>query len=269
MLNTDSAFAGSIPAIYDRHLGPLLFRPYAEEVGRRAAKLKAERILETAAGTGLVTEVLLQACPAAQIVATDLNQAMLDQAAQRLRSDRLRLLAADAQHLPFGNAEFDLVVCQFGLMFMPDKVGANREAYRVLQRGGRYLLIIWNGLDHNPVSRIIGRRIAAMFPDDPPSFLARTPFGYSDPARIEHDLLAAGFTDIEFETVALASAPGTVPDDAAIGIVQGTPLKAEIEERDSQRLQEATDAARDALRELEGPHGFDSRLSAHVVIAIR
>jgi ubiquinone/menaquinone biosynthesis C-methylase UbiE len=269
MPDADSAFAGSIPAIYDRHLGPLLFKPYAEEIGCRAAKFDAGRILETAAGTGLVTAALLHACPCARIVATDLNQAMLDQAAQRLRSDRLQLVAADAQHLPFGDAEFDLVVCQFGLMFMPDRVEANREARRVLRDGGRYLLVIWDSLDRNPVSNIVCDRIAAMFPYDPPSFLARTPFGYSDPARIEHDLLAAGFTDVELETVVLASAPGTTREDAAIGMVQGTPLKAEIEERDAGRLQEATEAARDALREIEGPTGFDSRLSAHVVTAIR
>jgi ubiquinone/menaquinone biosynthesis C-methylase UbiE len=268
MSSTDSAFAGSIPAIYDRHLGPLLFKPYAEEVGRRIARLSPERILETAAGTGIVTEVLLRACPQAQIVATDLNQAMLDQAA-RLGSERLQLVAADAQQLPFSDAEFDLVVCQFGLMFMPDKVGANREAYRVLRDGGRYLLVIWNDLDRNPVSNIVGDRIAAMFPDDPPSFLSRTPFGYSNRARIEHDLLAAGFTYVEFETAELASMPGITAQDAATGLVQGTPLKAEIEERASARLQEATNAARDALRKLDTPDGLDSRLSAHIVTAIR
>ena len=266
MATTDTAFAGSIPAIYDRHLGPFLFQPYADEVARRAAGLSPARILETAAGTGIVTEAVAKACPDTEIVATDLNQAMLDVAADRIRSGQVSFLAADAQELPFGDGEFDLVICQFGVMFFPDKVKANREARRVLRDGGRYLLVIWDRLERNPAGEAVHKAMATAFPDDPPGFLARTPWGYGDPAAIDHDLLAAGFTDIEFETVALDSAPGTTPDDAAIGLTQGSPLRAEIEQRGEGALARATDAAREALN---ASGGFDSRLSAHIVTAIR
>src|SRR5690349_6144002 len=131
MSSTDTAFAGSIPGLYDRCLGPLLFQPYAEEIARRAAALQPRRVLETAAGTGIVTGALHQALPDAQIVATDLNQAMLDVAAERIRSDRVQFRAADALDLPLGDNEFDLVVCQFGVMFYPDRVRGNAEARRV------------------------------------------------------------------------------------------------------------------------------------------
>jgi len=269
MPKEDTAFKGSIPAIYDRHLGPLLFQPYAREVARRAAGYGPQRILETAAGTGIVTAALASACPQAEIVATDLNQAMLDVAADRVRSDKVSFRAADAQELPFGDGEFDLVVCQFGVMFFPDKVKANREARRVLREGGRYVLAIWDKLAANPASQIIHDSVAAAFPDNPPAFLARTPFGYADPAAIEHDLLAAGFTDIEFETVALSSMPGATSDDAATGMVQGSPLRAEVEQHGPGALDRATEAARRALQSLNGAAGFDSRLSAHIVTAIR
>ena len=171
MTASDSAFSGSIPALYHDHLGPMLFRPYAEDMARRVAALGPRRILETAAGTGIVTEALAHALPEAQIVATDLNQAMLDVAAPRLASGRVTLQQADAQALPFEDAAFDAIVCQFGVMFFPDRIGAYREARRVLAPGGTFLFNVWGSLEENPVSQLIAETVAGLFPDNPPSFL--------------------------------------------------------------------------------------------------
>lgn len=267
MSATDIAFVGSIPALYDRCLGPLLFEPYAKIVAERAKALQPSRILETAAGTGIVTAALHEALPDAEVVATDLNPTMLDVAAARIPSDKMRFQAADAQALPFDGAAFDLVACQFGVMFFPNKVQANAEARRVLRDGGRYIAVIWDRLDRNPASRIAHDALAALFPYDPPQFLARTPFGYADPAAIEHDLLAAGFTDIEFETLALKSRPSS-PRDAAIGLCQGSPLRSEIEAHGPDALDRATDAVATALEALNRDGTFDSDLSAHLVTAI-
>jgi SAM-dependent methyltransferase len=268
MSSTDTAFSGSIPGLYDRCLGPLLFQPYAEEVARRAAGLDPKRILETAAGTGIVTAAMHQALPDAVIVATDLNQAMLDVAAERICSDKVQFRAADALDLPFGDGEFDLVVCQFGIMFYPDRVRGNAEARRVLRKGGHYILAIWDSIDRNAGSEDLSNAVAALFPDNPPRFLDRTPFGYSDVALIEHDLLAAGFRDIELETVEKRSrAPSA--RDVAVGMVCGSPLRNEIEERDPAMLDAAVEAAAAALAQWEGPDGFDAPMSAHIVTATR
>lgn len=268
MASTDTAFAGSIPALYDRNLGPFLFQPYADEVARRVARLKPSRILETAAGTGIVTEALHSVLPDAEIVATDLNQAMLDVASARISSDRVVFVAANAQDLPFDADGFDLVVCQFGIMFFPDKVRGNAEARRVLRDGGHYVLVIWDRLDRNPASQLIHEAVAGLHPADPPNFLARTPFGYADPAVIEHDLISAGFTNIIFETVRLKSHRSS-PREAAVGLVQGSPLKADIEQRDPDGIPAATDAAAHALEALVRGEVFDSDLSAHIVTAIK
>ncbi len=268
MTATDTAFAGSIPGLYNRYLGPLLFEPYAEIVAERAKALRPRRILETAAGTGIVTAALHDALPEAQIVATDLNQAMLDVAAEHIRSDKVSFRQADAQTLPFADGEFDLVVCQFGVMFFPDKVAANREARRVLGDGGRYMLVIWDGMERNPGSREMSNAVAALFPDNPPRFLDRTPFGYADPADIERDLLEAGFRDIELETVDCRSRLASARD-AATGMCLGSPLRSEIEERDPAMLDKAVDAAAAALAKWEGPDGLDTPMSAHLVTAIR
>ena len=268
MSSTDTAFSGSIPGLYDRCLGPLLFQPYAEEVARRAAGLNPKRILETAAGTGIVTAAMHQALPDAVIVATDLNQAMLDVAAERICSDKVQFRAADALDLPFGDGEFDLVVCQFGIMFYPDRVRGNAEARRVLRKGGHYILAIWDSIDRNAGSEDLSNAVAALFPNNPPKFLDRTPFGYSDVAQIEKDLLTAGFTDIELETVERRSrAPSA--RDVAVGMVCGSPLRNEIEERDPAMLDAAVEAAAAALAQWEGPDGFDAPMSAHIVTATR
>ena len=262
MTATDTVFAGSIPALYDRLLGPLLFAPYAEDIARRAAALAPGRILETAAGTGIVTEALVEAMPAARIVATDLNQAMLDVAAARIVSPRVAFQAADAQALPFEDARFDVLVCQFGAMFFPDRVAAYREARRVLKPGGRFLFNVWDRLDRNPVSAAAAGAVAALFPDDPPDFFARVPFGYHDKARIEADLRAAGFAEIDSGTVEKTSL--VAARDVAMGLCQGSPLRAEIEARRPAGLEAATAAAAAALIRFDGR---EAPMSAHVFSA--
>jgi ubiquinone/menaquinone biosynthesis C-methylase UbiE len=263
MSATDAAFSGSIPALYDRYMGPLLFEPHARDIAARAAALGPRRILETAAGTGIVTEALVRALPDAEIVATDLNQAMLDVAAGRVRAANVRFQQADAQALPFPDAGFDLVLSQFGVMFFPDRVAAYREVRRVLKPGGRFLFNVWDRIENNPVTATVGGAIAARFPEHAESFYRRVPFGYHDKARIEADLREAGFTDIAMETVALVSRVGA--RDAAIGLVQGTPLRAEIEAHGVD-LDEATDAAAAGLTPFDGK---DAPMSAHVVSAGR
>ena len=268
MTATDTIFAGSIPAIYDRYMVPLVFAPYARLVAERAAAFAPSKILETAAGTGVVTEQLHRARPAAEIVATDLNQPMLDQAARRVSAAKVRFQAVDAQALPFADRSFDLVVCQFGVMFFPDKVRANTEARRVLQDGGRYLLVIWDRIEHNLATMAAGRAVAELFPMDAVRFYERVPFRYHDIGQIEQDLLAAGFTDIEYETVELPSRAASARD-AAIALVQGTPVRSDIEQIDATMLGRATDAAAEALRRFEGPDGFEAPMSARLVTAIR
>lgn len=268
MATTDTVFTGSIPSIYDGCMVPLLFEPYAEIVAERARSMQPKRILETAAGTGAVTAALHAALPDAEIVATDLNQPMLDVAAARIRSDKVSFVAADALQLPFDDSSFDLVVCQFGVMFFPDKVAANAEARRVLREGGAYMLVIWDSIDRNLATKAAGAAVAKLFPEDDGAFYERIPFRYHDVAQIEHDLLAAGFNDIELQTVELMSrAPSAA--DAAKGLCQGSPMRTEIEKYGPDALERATDAAAHALQKFEGPNGLEAPMSAHVVVATK
>lgn len=264
MAQTDSPFNHSTPELYDRYMGPLLFEPYARLVAERAALLQPSRILETATGTGIVTRALSAALPDAQIVATDLNPGMLEFAKQGHRSGRVEFQKADAQDLPFAAGSFDLVICQFGVMFFPDKVAANREAWRVLNSGGRYLFVTFDRLEHNLVPKAAEDAVAELFPEDPPDYMERGPFSYAEPAVIEDDLRSAGFTDIQVETIASSSRVNA--RDAAHGLVLGSPFRAEIERRDSSGLDRALDAVVEALQPWDGK---DAPISAHVVTATK
>lgn len=268
MTATDTIFAGSIPAIYDRYMVPFIFAPFAAQVGIRAAQWRPERILETATGTGVVTKALLDSVPNARIVATDLNPPMLAVAAERVRSPDVSFEPADALDLPFETGTFDLVVCQFGVMFYPDKVRGNAEARRVLRDGGRYLLVIWDQIDRNLATKVAGAAVAELFPDDTGAFYERIPFRYHEREWIERDLRAAGFDDIRIETLELRSRAASA-HDAAIALVQGTPMRSDIEQRDPALLGPATEAAEKALRQFEGPDGFDAPMSAHLVTATK
>ena len=265
---TDTVFAGSIPSIYNRYMVPLLFGPYAEQVAERAQAFQPQRILETAAGTGVVTEALHRALPDSKIVATDLNEPMLAEAARRVTSPNVAFQPADALDLPFDDESFDLVVCQFGVMFFPDKVRGNAEARRVLRPGGRYLLVIWNEVGRNLATKVVGNALTDLFPDDPAAFYERLPFRYHDVEAIRTDLTAAGFEAIAIETVELRSRAASARD-VAIAMTQGTPMRSEIEVRGPDALAAATDAAERALRQFENADGFEAPMSAHIVTATK
>jgi SAM-dependent methyltransferase len=207
MLDADKVFTGSIPKLYDSHLVPLIFEPYAADLVPRLGGMASGRLLEVAAGTGVVTRALASALPASvEIVATDLNQAMLEQASARGTQRPVEWRQADALQLPFDDATFDAVVCQFGVMFFPEKAKAFAEARRVLRQGGRFIFNVWDRIGENDFAQTVTAALEAFFPADPPRFLARIPHGYHDRRAIAQDLADGGFTGSpRIETVAAPS----------------------------------------------------------------
>lgn len=268
MLGQEVRFSGSVPEKYDRLMVPLIFQPYAQVLASRARALEPRLILETAAGTGALTEALIEALPDCKIFATDLNPPMLEVAGQRVRSERVHFTQADAQDLPFEDDKFDLVLCQFGAMFFPDKVRGHSEARRVLRDGGCYLLGIWDRIERNEISHAAQNALIDCFPDDPPLFMREGPFGYHDTLRIESDLHEAGFDMLEIETVELRSRSPSA-HSAAMALFYGTPMGAEVEERSRGSSERVFDAVERALRPFEGPGGIDAPMAAHIVTAAR
>ena len=210
----------------------------------------------------IVTRAVHRAAPRAQLVATDINPTMLDFATDALCSQHVSFQPANAQNLPFAGASFDLVICQFGVMFFPDKIRANQEARRVLRPNGRYLLVAFNRLELNPIPKAAVDAVNTLFPHDPFDYMERGPFCYTDPARIEQDLLSGGFTDVEIETINLLSRVNS--SEAAQGFVFGSPFRSEIERRDPSALDRAGEAIAQALVQWEGK---DAPTSAHLVTA--
>ena len=263
---SDAAFAGSIPELYERHLVPMLFAWYADDLATRVAALAPASVLELACGTGVVTRRLADALPATTpIVATDLNQAMLDQAQAIGTSRAVAWRQADAQALPFADGAFDLVACQFGVMFFPDRPGAFAQARRVLQPGGTLVFSVWDAIVHNEFADVAAQALARMFPDDPPRFMARTPHGYHDVDAIRRDLALGGFAATpRIDTVAERSDAASAMD-AAVAYCQGTPLRGEIEARGPGRLVESTAAVARALAERFGNGAISGRIQARAV----
>jgi ubiquinone/menaquinone biosynthesis C-methylase UbiE len=268
MAATDKLFAGSIPEIYERFLVPLIFESYALDLAKRVADAAPRDVLETAAGTGVLTRAMASRFPsAARIVATDLNQPMLDQAAQRQPGNgRIEWRQADALALPFPAASFDVVVCQFGTMFFPDKVAAYKEARRMLKSGGHLIFNVWDRISENEFADVVTQALAALFPDDPPRFMARVPHGYHDVEQIRQELNAAGFSDVAVDAVDEKSRASS-PRDPAIAYCQGTPLRNEIEVRDASSLEHATAQAEQALARRFGNGSIEGRIRAFVITA--
>ena len=263
----DKVFTGSIPDIYDQFMVPMIFAPYAADLARRLAAFNPKHVLETAAGTGVLTRAIAAQLPDADIVATDLNQPMLDRAAATIQRRALAWRQADALALPFDDQSFDAVVCQFGVMFFPDKAAGYREARRVLRAGKPFLFNAWDHIGSNEFVSVASDALAEMFPGDPPRFMERTPHGYHDPNTIRRDLGEAGFTDIAIESVAARSRAASAYD-AAFGYCQGSPWRAEIEARGGPAgLQNATQHAADALVERFGRGPIDGSIAAFVVTA--
>jgi ubiquinone/menaquinone biosynthesis C-methylase UbiE len=269
MLETDKVFSGSIPENYDRYMVPLIFEPFAADLAQRAASFSPISVLEIAAGTGVVTRVLAPKLSlGASYVVTDLNQPMLDYAASRQAPDsRITWRQADAQALPFEDTAFDLVCCQFGAMFFPDRTSAYREAKRVLKPGGHLLFSVWDRIEENVFADDVTNSLARIFPNDPPRFLIRTPHGYHDTALIRSELEAAGFSHVAIETRAEQSRASS-PRLPAVAYCQGTLLRHEIEAREAGKLDAATDYAASAIADKHGSGEVAAKIQAHVIVAV-
>src|SRR5437868_10383104 len=197
MPTDNTAFVGSIPENYDRYLGPTLFEPYAADLVARVDVPDSSAVLELACGTGIVTRRLRDRLAAStNLVATDLNEAMMNYASRKFKDgENVEWKQADATELPFSERSFDAVLCQFGLMFVPDKGKALREAHRVTKPGGKFVFNVWDAIEQNDFPRIAHETIAKFFDDNPPDFY-QIPFSLHDPSVIESLLTDAGFKEI-------------------------------------------------------------------------
>jgi ubiquinone/menaquinone biosynthesis C-methylase UbiE len=264
--DVDRLFTGSIPQLYDEYMVPLIFEPYAADLASRVAMLRPSSLLEIAAGTGVVTRHLANAlAPDVQIVATDLNQAMIDRATLVGTSRPVEWGQADAMQLPFSDGTFDVVVCQFGAMFFPEKPKAFSEARRVLRPGGTFIFNVWDAIEQNEFAETVTFALQQMFPEDPPRFMARTPHGYSDTHVITQHLLEGGFSRRPAITTVAAKSRAASPRIPAIAYCQGTLLRSEIETRNASRLMEATDAAIAAIGKRFGHGSIEGKIQAHIV----
>jgi SAM-dependent methyltransferase len=265
MSDMNRSFAGSMPAFYDRFLVPVMFEPFARDLASRLQGLKSGRLLELAAGTGIVTRAMVESLPlAVHITATDLNAAMLEQAKSHAGLDRVIWREADALSLPFSDRVFDCTVCQFGVMFFPDKVAGFREAFRVLRPGGRLMFNVW-GDREGTVQQLAGLEVGRLLSRDPATLLAPE---YNDVETAKAELATAGLGSIIAENVVKTSHFQS-PRDAAISSCHGGLLRAQIERHAPDRLDEITDRTTAVIAARYGNGQIDAPLRAIVFTAQR
>jgi len=259
-----------VPEIYDRFLVPLIFEDYANDLVARLDASGAASVLEVAAGSGVVARAMAAGlAPSVSLTATDLSQPMIDHAASIGTARLVTWQAADVMDLPFEDASFDAVVCQFGVMFFPDPVAAYTEVARVLRPGGVFLFNVWDRIENNEFADVVTRAVGTLWPEDPPQFLPRAPHGYYDEAVIQSHVAGGGFvTPAGFEALEVRSR-AVSSELPAVAYCQGTPLRGEIEARDPTRLVEATEAATAALRDRFGATDLDSKIRGYVITATK
>jgi SAM-dependent methyltransferase len=263
MADRHAAFVGDVPKNYDRYLGPVLFHGFADDLAGRLEVKPGMRVLETACGTGIVSRRLAERLRGAgSLVATDLNEAMIAYARTQIPASHVEWQPADATRLPFPDESFDATVCQFGLMFFPDKAAGIREALRVLKPGGQYLFNVWDAMARNPIQRIVHETAGRFFPADPPTFYS-VPCSLHNVAPVRTWLEEAGFTRIEMNHVAKqGSSPSAA--EAAIGLIDGNPIGAAIVERRADALEEVRQATAAAVAAELGDRPV--RIPLHAVV---
>ncbi|AXI45393.1 SAM-dependent methyltransferase [Sulfitobacter sp. SK012] len=268
MSDKDKVFSGSIPDIYDDYLVPLIFESYAKDMAQRVARVGPNAVLETAAGSGVVTRALAPLLKdEARYVVTDLNPPMLDRAAKQQPDDtQIEWQQADAMSLPFDDETFDIMCCQFGMMFLPDKAAGYTEAFRMLREGGQFIFNVWDKIENNEFAQNVTATATRFFPDDPPIFLERTPHGYHDIASIKSELQSAGFSGVEVHTITEQSHAenARIP---AIAYCQGTPLRNELLDRDASCLDKITNAAAVDIEQVFGSGAVTGKIQGFVIVA--
>lgn len=263
----DNLFTDDVARVYDSVLVPLLFEPYAQDLAERVKALAPSAVLEIACGTGAVTRELAGVLPAdCRITATDLSAAMVSYAQSIGIQRNIDWGQADATALPFDDASFDIVACQFGVMFFPDRVAAYREVRRVLRHNGAFLFNVWTGIEENELAAVVSDGLNRRYPNDPIEFLARIPHGYGSSHQIEADVLAAGFATCELgerEDVSI----GASAEQVAAAFCLGTPTRLEIEKREPGGLERAAAAVTRVLEERYRERPIRARMNAIVVQA--
>jgi SAM-dependent methyltransferase len=265
MTDVSRNFGGSMPEFYDSIMGPAQFEPYGADLARRLPASPGGDVLEIACGTGRVTRQLRERlAPAVRLVATDLSEAMLEYGRRKVGGS-IEWRKADATALPFPDASFAAAVCAFGIMFVPDKKAALREAHRVLRKGGVLLFNVWDGLENNPQGRPAEEVLTRRFPDDPAMKAGSLPYLFNDRTLIGAMLDEAHFGHVHMEPVRLqCSAPSA--RDFAIGQLRGTPRGAMVEQRIG-KLDALIDEVAQGLARLGGERPFRYTPQALVIEA--
>jgi ubiquinone/menaquinone biosynthesis C-methylase UbiE len=250
------SFTGSVPANYDRYLGPIFFEDYAIDISSRVNP-SAQHVLELCCGTGRVTNHLRRVLsPSCELIASDISEDMLAIAKEKLKGQKVDWRVIDAQQIPFDDASCDLVVCCFGYMLVPDKEKAFAEAFRVLRPGGALIMSTWDKLENNGASNAFRKKVKEYFGDSLPETY-KLPFSMHDPESMKQLLLATRFSKVSIEFVEKVPTAGSAKE-VSFALVHGGTIYNEIMNKNPSWVKEITDAVE---KELSAKYGSNPMLA--------
>lgn len=265
-MDKNSTFTKTIAENYEKYFSPMFFTAPAKDIAGRLS-IEQGRVLELACGTGQLTRIIREKYPDADIIATDLNPGMISVAKTISSTEKIQWQTMDAQEIQFDDNSFDVVICQFGFMFFPDKQKAAAEGYRVLKPGGKFIFSTWDKIETQHITVIANDIIKSFFPSDPPMFF-NVPFSMSDPSVIESLMKNTGFRDVSVDNPRLEGQSSSA-DDAAKGFTIGNPMYLAICERDESLLQEIQAAVKQAFIDEFGSGPISVPLSLFVTEGVK
>lgn len=262
-------FNGSVPEVYETVLGNFIFEPFAVDIVNRISNKNAFNVLELAAGTGRVTKHLIHAfSPNAKIVASDISLPMMEKAKLVVSSQNLTWQQVDIADIPFSEGSFDVIVCQFGVMFLQDKLRAFSEIRRVLKLGGQLLFSTWACIEENPIWKISNQVATKFFGPAPAAIQKSGPFSICNAVDAEAQLHDAGFIHTKVEKQRITSSISSA-SLAAKGFIHGLPLKDIIIKQNPEILSQIQEEMENSFADHFGNNPLTASFTAFVFEAIK
>ena len=263
-----TGYGGGAAEIYERHMVPAIFGPWAEDLLALATPKPGERVLDVACGTGVVTRLVAQRVgPTGTVVGLDLNPGMLAvaRAVPPRHGAQIEWREGNVGAIPVADATFDLALCQQGLQFFPDRPAALREIRRVLAPRGRLALSVWRPMQHSSGFEALATALGRLIAPEAAAIM-QGPFALGSADELRTLVTGAGFGDVVVQPAA-KTLRFPSPEEFVRRYVAATPLAAVVAKANDEARAALITEVDAALKSSVDHDGLAFPIEAHLVLA--